>query len=66
MTKLFRSRSDKKIAGICGGIGEAYLIDSNLVRVALVFIGIATGGFPFLIAYLVGWIIIPTRPGPAE
>ncbi len=59
MTKLFRSQTDKKIAGICGGIAEAYVLDSNLVRVALVFLGLATGGIPFLIAYLVGWIIIP-------
>ncbi len=66
MKKLFRSESDKKIAGICGGIGEAYIIDSNLVRVALLFLGLATGGIPFLIAYLVGWIIIPTGSQPAE
>jgi phage shock protein C len=59
MTRVYRSEDNKKIAGICGGIAEAYDVDANLVRVMFVFIGIATGGFPLLIAYIVGSIIIP-------
>jgi phage shock protein C len=59
MTKLYRSEINKKIAGICGGISDAYALDANLVRVMFVFIGIATGGFPLLIAYIVGSFIIP-------
>ncbi len=59
MTRLRRSEDNKKLAGICGGISEAYDVDANLVRVMFVFIGIATGGFPLLIAYIVGSIIIP-------
>ena len=63
MTRVYRSGRDRKIAGICGGIAEAYALDANLVRVAFVFLGIATGGLPLLVAYLVGWIIIPSAPG---
>ena len=66
MRKLYRSEKDKKIAGIFGGIGEIFSIDPTLLRLAFVFIGLATGVLPILAAYVVGWIIIPkegeTRP----
>ena len=62
MKKLYRSQKDKMIAGICGGLGEMFLIDSTLIRLALVFIGLATGVLPIIVAYIVGWIIIPIAP----
>jgi phage shock protein C len=64
MKKLYRSERDKKIAGICGGLGEMISIDPTLIRLVVVFIGVATGIVPILFAYLVGWIIIPiSAPG---
>ena len=42
MKKLYLSRTDCKIGGVCGGIGETYGIDSTLIRLAWVFIGLAT------------------------
>ena len=62
MKKLYRSQKDKMIAGICGGLGEMFVIDSTLIRLALVFIGLATGVLPIIVAYVVGWIIIPIAP----
>lgn len=62
MTRVYRSEEDKKIAGICGGIAEAYALDANMVRVASIFLGVATGILPLVAAYLVGWIIVPVRP----
>jgi len=62
MKKLYRSQKDKMIAGICGGLGEMFEIDSTLIRLALVFIGLATGILPIIVAYIVGWIIIPIAP----
>ena len=62
MKKLYRSQKDKMIAGICGGLGEMFEIDSTLIRLALVFIGLATGVLPIIVAYIVGWIIIPIAP----
>ena len=59
MKRLYRSVSDKKIAGIFGGMGEVYSIDPTLLRLGAVFLGIATGLLPLIVAYLVGWIIIP-------
>jgi phage shock protein C len=64
MKKLYRSRKDSKIAGICGGIAEYFNIDSNIVRLltalTIFFVG---GGF---IVYLVAWLIIPLEPIDAE
>ncbi len=47
------------VAGICGGLGEMFNIDPTLVRLGFVFLGLATALFPILIAYIIGWIIIP-------
>lgn len=62
MKKIYRSRSDKKIAGICGGLGELFSVDSTLIRLAVVFIGLVTGILPMVVAYIVGWLIIPMVP----
>jgi phage shock protein PspC (stress-responsive transcriptional regulator) len=62
MKKLYLSKTDCKLGGVCGGIGETYGIDSTLIRLAWVFVGLATGGIPALITYIVAWIIIPQKP----
>ena len=62
MKRLYRSQADKKIAGIFGGIGEVYAVDPTLLRLLFVFVGLATGVLPFLITYIIGWIIIPKGP----
>ena len=62
MRRLYVSKDDRKIAGICGGIGETYDIDPTLVRLAMVFLCVATGILPLVITYLVAWFIIPEKP----
>jgi phage shock protein C len=64
MQKLYRSRTNLMIAGICGGLGEMFSVDPTLLRLALVFLCIVTGIVPLVVAYIVGWIIIP--PAPAQ
>jgi len=59
MKRIYRSQEDRKIAGILGGLGELFDIDPTLLRVLFVFIGLATGVIPLIVAYLIGWIIIP-------
>jgi len=59
MKRIYRSQEDKKIAGILGGLGELFDIDPTLLRLLVVFIGLATGVIPLIVAYFVGWIIIP-------
>lgn len=58
--KLYRSRKNSMVAGICGGLGEYFAIDPTIIRLIVAFT-FALGGTG-LIAYLVGWIIIPLEP----
>jgi len=64
MKKIYRSQEDRKIAGILGGLGELFDIDPTLLRLLFVFIGLATGIIPLIVAYLIGWIIIPKGKNP--
>ena len=58
MKKLYRNKTDGKIAGICSGIGDYFEIDTVIIR--LVFLlGLFLGGG--LIVYIIGWIIIPLK-----
>jgi len=59
MKKLFRSKEDAKVAGICSGIGEMLDVDPTVVRLAVIFGALLTVITPFVIAYIIGWIIIP-------
>jgi len=61
MTRLYRSETNKKLAGICGGIGEMKDVDPTIVRLMLVTIALITGVFPCIAAYLIAWWIIPTQ-----
>jgi len=58
--KLYRSRANSMIAGICGGLGEYLNVDPTILRVVAVLLVFADG--IGLLAYLIGWIIIPRRP----
>ena len=58
--KLYRSKTEKMIAGVCGGLGEYFSIDPTLVRL-LFAIGAILGG-PGVIVYLVMWIVVPVQP----
>jgi len=57
--RLFLSQTDKKIAGLCGGIAKLLEVDSTIVRLITIMVCIITGVFPLLFVYFIGWIIIP-------
>lgn len=57
--KLYRSKKNRMIAGICGGLGEYFDKDPTLIRV-LWIIGTLLWGAG-LIAYLIMWLIIPEK-----
>lgn len=61
MKKLYRSTSDKKIAGVCGGLAEYFNIDATIVRVIFVIL-LLPGGFPGLIPYVILWLVVPYKP----
>lgn len=68
MKRLFLSRTDRKIAGICGGIAETFDIDPTIVRLLLVVLALVTAVIPVVLGYLLAWWIIPEKelqsPGP--
>ena len=60
---LHRSRADKRIAGVCGGLAEYFGADPTVVRVAWVVLTIVPCAIVFgVIAYLVAWLVIPSGP----
>lgn len=61
MKKLYLSDTDKKIGGVCGGLGEYFDRDSTIFRVLFILIAILSFGFG-IIAYLVLWMVIPRKP----
>jgi len=60
--RLYRSRNDIMIGGVCAGIAEYTYTDPTLIRLLWVVILIITGFFPGLIAYLIAWMIMPLAP----
>ncbi len=61
MKKLYLSQTDKKLGGVCGGLGEYFDKDATLFRILFVLFGLLTIGWG-LIAYLVMWLVIPKKP----
>ena len=58
--KLYRSKTNKKLCGVCGGIAEYFDIDPTLVRLALA-LAVVLAGFGVL-AYIVAALVIPVEP----
>jgi phage shock protein PspC (stress-responsive transcriptional regulator) len=59
MKRLYRSETNKKIAGICGGIGDMIDADPTVIRLVAVVLCLVTGIFPFVVGYLIAWWIVP-------
>ena len=57
--KLYRSRIDKKLCGVCGGLGKYFDIDPTLFRLGVVFLSLFGCG---LLAYIVAALVIPEEP----
>lgn len=64
MTRLYRSQTNRKIAGVCGGIGELMDVDPTIVRLVVVVLALMTGVVPMLIGYLIAWWIVPEGQQP--
>ena len=58
--KLFRSRTERKIAGVCGGLAIYFRVDPFLIRLIFVLFFLA-GGAAFF-AYILMWLIVPIEP----
>jgi phage shock protein C len=64
--RLHRSRTEKMIAGVCGGLAEYLDMDPTLVRLVWVFVALMAGAG--ILLYLIMWVVmpldIPAPPGP--
>ena len=58
--KLYRSRTDKKVCGVCGGVAKYFSIDPTLVRLAAVLLTLA--GCSGLLIYIICALVIPEEP----
>ena len=58
--KLYRSRTNRKVAGVCGGLAEYFNLDPTLIRV--LFVALAVLGGSGIVLYLAMWIIVPRQP----
>jgi phage shock protein PspC (stress-responsive transcriptional regulator) len=56
---LRRSRTDRQIAGVIGGLAEHFRVDSTLLRVIYVVVSVLSAAFPGILVYLLLWILIP-------
>jgi len=66
MKRLYRSTENKVFAGIFGGLGEYFDVDPVVLRLAFVFLVIATAFIPGVLAYLAAIFIVPSRPGSGQ
>jgi phage shock protein C len=58
--KLYRSKTDRKLAGVCGGLAQYVNTDATLIRVLFVLLAVLGGSG--LVLYLAMWIIVPNEP----
>ncbi|GGH88921.1 phage shock protein C [Pullulanibacillus pueri] len=59
MKRLYRSRKNRMLSGILGGIGEFFNIDPTIIRVAYILLMVLTAFFPFFILYFIFYFVIP-------
>ena len=59
MKKLYKSNTDRKICGVCGGIAEYFGIDSTVVRLIFIIFGLVSVGVIF---YILAALLMPNEP----
>jgi phage shock protein PspC (stress-responsive transcriptional regulator) len=63
---LQRSRKNKMIAGVCGGIAEWLGWDPTWVRVIYFLVSVLSAAFPGILVYIILWIVMPEAPHGAD
>ena len=62
--RLYRSRTDRKVAGVCGGLATYFGIDPVIPRLVWVVFALAAG--TGLLAYIICWLVIPQEPATVK
>jgi phage shock protein C len=60
MKKLYKSRTNKQVSGVCGGLADYFKVDATLIRLAWVIFGCCGGAG--LVAYIICAVIVPDEP----
>ena len=61
--RLYRSDTNRKLAGVCGGLAAYFKVDATLIRLAAVVLTIYPGAvIGGVIAYVIAWVVIPPAP----
>ena len=58
--RLYRSRNERMIAGVCGGLGQYLNVDPTIIR--LIFAALVLAGFAGVLVYLILAVIVPLEP----
>ena len=61
MKRIYRSNTDRRIGGVCGGLGEYFDVDPTFVRVIFILLTLLSLGLG-VIGYILIWMIIPRKP----
>jgi len=64
--KLQRSRSNKMLGGVMGGLARRYDLDATVLRIIYVLVSLFSGAFPGTLVYLILWVLIPQEPETAS
>lgn len=62
MKKLYLSDTNKKIGGVCGGLGEYFDVDPTLIRIAFILVTLFSFGLG-IVGYLLIWMVVPKKSG---
>ena len=57
--RLYRSTTQKMLAGVCGGVAEYFDVDVSIVRLLTVGLALLTAVLPMFFFYIIAWIVIP-------
>ena len=60
---LYRSRRQRILGGVCGGLAQWLGWSPTMTRVLYVLVSIFSAGFPGTVAYIILWIVVPQEPG---
>ena len=61
--KLCHSRSNRQVAGVCGGLAQYFNLDATLIRILFVVLAVLRGSG--LLLYVAMWVIVPNEPSAA-
>ena len=60
--KLYRSKTDKMLCGVLGGLAEYLDVDATLIRILYAALSVFSAGFPGVVLYFICAIVIPEAP----